>query len=151
MRIAFSLGCHKPTETAANDSPYIYPTFSQIRELHDSVIREHPDAECLGNLGNIVTCTTSEEVTHREGNDVFDTASSYARSIAQKRLFKDGNKRIALAASLVFLEINGVTDHDYYEPVLQEAILYLTKGDVSEEHFAQFLRHLFSEANSNLE
>ena len=151
MRIAFSSGCHKPTETAANDSPYIYPTVSQIRELHDSVIREHPDAECLGNLGNIVTCTTSEEVTRREGNDVFDTASSYARSIAQKRLFKDGNKRIALAASLVFLEINGVTDHDYYEPVLQEAILYLTKGDVSEEHFAQFLRHLFSEANSNLE
>ena len=47
--------------------------------------------------------------------------------------------------------VNGVTDHDYYEPVLQEAILYLTKGDVSEEHFAQFLRHLFSEANSNLE
>jgi death on curing protein len=151
MRIPLWSSCDKPTETAANDSPYIYPTFSQIRELHHGVVWEHPGAECLGNLGNIVTCTTSEEATRREANGIFDTASSYARFIAQKRLFKDGNKRIGLAASLVFLEINGVADHDYYEPVLQEAILYLAEGDVSEEHFAQFLRHLFSEANSNLE
>jgi len=123
---------------------YLDLTISQIRALHDAVAAENHCVDCLGNLGKIVRCTTPEEVTLREANDVFDTASSYARSIAQKRLFKDGNKRTALAASLVFLEINGVTDHDYFEPILQEAILYLSQGDISEEHFAQFLRGAFS-------
>ena len=129
-------------ETGANDSSYIYPAVPQIRELHDAVVQEHRGAGCLGDLGNIVT--VPKEATLHEGRDVFDTASAYARSIAEKRLFKDGNKRTALAAALVFLEINGVTDHDYYEPILQEALLYLSEGDKSEECFAQFFRDAFS-------
>src|SRR5690349_15001360 len=87
--------------------------------------------------------TAPREATLRQGRDVFDEASAYARSIAQKMPFKDGNKRTALAASLAFLEINCVTDHDYDEPILQEALLYLSQGDMSEEHSAQFLRDAF--------
>jgi prophage maintenance system killer protein len=141
MRTA-SLSRFRKPEAEANDSSYIYPTISQIREVHDIVVREHRGAECLGGLGNIVT--VSKEAALRQGSDVFDKASAYARSIAQQMLFKDGNKRTALAASLTFLETNGVIDHDYYEPILQEAILYLSQGDISEEHFAQFLRDAFS-------
>jgi prophage maintenance system killer protein len=94
-------------------------------------------------LGKIVAFP--KKATLHQGCDVFDKASAYARSIAQKMLFKNRNKRTALAASLAFLEINGVIDHDYFDPILHEAILHLSQGDISEEHFAQFLRDAFSE------
>src|SRR5260370_39837285 len=145
MRTPSSSRFHKPG-AGANDSSYIYPTIFQIREVHDTVHREYPGAECLGELGNIVTFP--KKATLHQGWDVFDKALAYARSIAQKMLFKNRNKRTALAASLAFLEINGVIDHDYYEPILHEAILYLSQGDISEEHFAQFLRDAFSETVS---
>jgi death on curing protein len=131
-------------ETGENDSSYIYPTISQIRELHDFVVREYRGAEDLEDLGNIVA--SPEKAALRESSDVFDKASAYARSIAQNMLFKDGNKRTAVAASLSFLEINRVIDHEYYETILQEALLYLSQGDISEEHFGQFLRDAFSES-----
>jgi prophage maintenance system killer protein len=144
MRPLSSSRSHK-SGAGANDSSYIYPTISQIREVHDIVLREYPGAERLEELGNIVTLP--KKAALHQGCDVFDKASAYARSIAQKMLFKNRNKRTALAASLAFLEINGVIDHDYYEPILHEAILYLSQGDISEEHFAQFLRDAFSETN----
>ena len=141
MRTLSSSRSHK-SGAGANDSSYIYPTISQIREVHDIVLREYPVAERLGELGNIVTFP--KKATLHQDCDVFDKASAFAHSIAQKMLFKNRNKRTALAASLGFLEINGVIDHDYYEPILHEAILYLSQGDISEEHFAQFLRDTFS-------
>jgi len=39
--------------------------------------------------------------------DVFEMAAAYAFHIAANHPFVDGNKRVALSAALVFLEING--------------------------------------------
>jgi prophage maintenance system killer protein len=142
MRTLSSAAFHKPG-AGANGSSYIYPTISHIRKVHDIVLREYSGAERLGELGNIVT--VPKKATLHQDCDIFDKASGYAHSIAQKMLFKNRNKRTALAASLAFLEINGVIDHDYFDPILHEAILYLSQGDISEEHFAQFLRDAFSE------
>jgi hypothetical protein len=42
--------------------------------------------------------------------------------------------------ALVFLEINGLTDHDYNEAMLLQAMLYLAEGKMVGRLFAQFLR-----------
>jgi len=128
-------------EMGVSGSPYRYLTISQIRELHDAVMQENRGAEGLRDLGRIVPSIGAPK-------DVFDRASAHARSIAQKKLFEDGNKRTALAAALVFLEINGVIDHDYYGPILQEALLLVSEGDITQKQFAQFLRDYFSETTS---
>jgi len=95
-------------------SPYLYLTISQIRELHDSVIQ------------------------------VFEQASAYAYSIVQNSPFMGGNKRTALVAALVFLEINGITEHGYNESLLVQAMLYLAEGKMNVDLFAQFLRDALS-------
>jgi hypothetical protein len=59
-------------------------------------------------------------------------------------LFADGNRRTALAAALVFLEINGVVDHNYNESVLLQAMLYLAEDKMDGKLFAQFLREAVS-------
>jgi death-on-curing protein len=41
--------------------------------------------------------------------DLFDIAAAYAFHLAESQAFVDGNKRVAAAAALVFLGINGVS------------------------------------------
>ena len=64
-------------------------------------------------------------------------AAAYAFHICKNHPFIDGNKRAALACSLVFLDING------YEFVCKEEILYnkmidLAKGEVTKAELIQF-------------
>jgi death-on-curing protein len=126
-------------------SPYLYLTSSQIRELHDTIIREYGGADGLRDFASIESSVEApQKVAYFEGGDVFDQASAYAYSIVQSRHFKDGNRRTALAVALVFLEINGVLDHAYDQPTLLEAVLHLAAGAMNAELFAQFLRDAVS-------
>lgn len=51
---------------------------------------------------------------------------------------------MALVTALVFLEINGLTDHDYDAATLFQAVLYLAEGKMDEDLFAHFLRDAVS-------
>ena len=44
--------------------------------------------------------------------DLYEMAAAYAFHLSQNHPFVDGNKRVALAAALVFLDLNGVTITD---------------------------------------
>jgi death-on-curing protein len=52
-------------------------------------------------------------------DDLFGMAAAYAFHIAQNQPFMDGNKRTALVAALVFLEMNGVAIEDPNERLYQ--------------------------------
>ena len=66
-------------------------------------------------------------------------AASYAFGIARNHPFIDGNKRVAFAAFLVFLGLNGVTFR--VEPARATAsILALAAGEIDEAGFAQWVR-----------
>jgi death on curing protein len=128
-----------------SDSPYLYLSVSQIRELHDTTIKEHGGSNGLEGFVGLDSCVQApQNVACFCDGDVFEQASAYAYCIARKRPFKDGNKRTALVAALVFLEINGVMDHDYDEPLLLQAVLYLAGGKMNADLFAQFLRDAVS-------
>ena len=122
-------------------SPYLYLTVSQIRELHDAVIEEHGGNRGSRFVGGLDWCVEApQNVAFLKDGDVFEQASAYACSILRKNPFKDGNKRTALVTALVFLEINGVMDHDYDESMLLQAVLYLAEGKMDGKLFAEFLR-----------
>ncbi len=57
--------------------------------------------------------------------DLFDQAAAYAFHICQNHPFVDGNKRTALVAALVFLDLNGIQlsdpDDKLYRLMLQVA------------------------------
>jgi death on curing protein len=128
-----------------SESPYLYLTISQIRKLHDSVIQEYGGTDGLRGLASLDPIVEApQNVAYFQDGDVFEQASAYACAIVQHNPFMDGNKRTALVAALVFLEINGIEEHDYNEPLLVQAMLYLAEGKMNVELFAQFLRDALS-------
>jgi death on curing protein len=135
-----------------SDSPYLYLTVSQIRELHDTTIEEHGGSSGSQGLASLDSCVQApQNVAYFCEGDIFEQASAYAYCIVRKRPFKDGNRRTALLVALTFLEINGVIDHDFNEPLLLEAVLYLARGRLNADLFARFLRDAVSGATGTWE
>lgn len=71
--------------------------------------------------------------------DLFDKASAYLFHLAQNHPFIDGNKRVAAAAGIVFLNANGfelkANQIDYANLVLDVA-----QGKLQKPEIAQFFR-----------
>jgi len=128
-----------------SDSPYLYLTASQLQELHDAVVEEHGGTRTTRSCPGLDSCAEApQNVAHLKGGDVFEQASACACSILRKSPFADGNRGTALVAALVFLDINGVMDHDYDESTLLQAMLYLAEGKMDRDLFAEFLREAVS-------
>ena len=64
-------------------------------------------------------------------------AAAYAFHICQNHPFIDGNKRVALASSLVFLDINGYDFHCKDETLYNE-IMNAAKGEIKKEGIIKF-------------
>lgn len=65
--------------------------------------------------------------------DLFEMAAAYAFHIAENQPFLDGNKRTALVACLVFLDINGFeildADMNFYDAMISIANKEMDKMD----------------------
>jgi death-on-curing family protein len=128
-----------------SDSPFLYLTMAQIQELHDAVIEEQGGVRGTTSVASLDSCVDApQNIARLKEADVFEQASAYACSIMRKNPFMNGNQGTALAAALVFLEINGVLDHHYDESMLAEAMIYLADGKMDADLFAQFLREAVS-------
>ena len=64
-------------------------------------------------------------------------AAAYAFHICQNHPFIDGNKRAALASSLVFLDINGYEFKCKNETLYNE-IMNVAKGETKKEELVKF-------------
>ncbi|MDR1218895.1 MAG: type II toxin-antitoxin system death-on-curing family toxin [Treponema sp.] len=64
-------------------------------------------------------------------------AAAYAFHICQNHLFIDGNKRVALTSSLVFLDINGYT-FNCKEEMVYEKIMNVAKGELNKEGLIKY-------------
>jgi len=70
---------------------------------------------------------------------VFDLAAAYAFGLVKNHPFVDGNKRIAFATAVMFLEMNG----HRFEASEADAVLRtlaLAAGDLKEAQYAAWLR-----------
>jgi death-on-curing protein len=68
-------------------------------------------------------------------------AAAYAFHLCRNHPFVDGNKRVALAAALIFLVLNGVRIEDP-ESVLFGTMVGVAEGRVSKSEFADLLAKL---------
>ena len=64
-------------------------------------------------------------------------AAAYAYHLCQNHPFIDGNKRVALASSLVFLDINGY-EFNCKNEILYNKIMDLAKGKTKKEELIKF-------------
>jgi death-on-curing protein len=76
--------------------------------------------------------------------DIFEMAAAYALHICRNHPFVDGNKRTALACSLVFLELNGISLLDPEEQ-LYIAMMDVASGKLDKKRLAEILHGLSPE------
>jgi death on curing protein len=74
-------------------------------------------------------------------SELIDQAAAYAYHLCQNHPFIDGNKRTALAAALVFLDLNGIEISDPEEK-LYELMINVAEGKRTKKEIAEALRKL---------
>ena len=119
-------------------------TLAEIIEIHADQIERYGgaggtrDIDLLSSAVAMPYASFAGDFFHA---DIYEMAAAYAFHICRNHPFIDGNKRAALAASLVFLEINGISASDP-EGKLYGATTDIASGKMKKEEFADILRNL---------
>jgi death-on-curing protein len=80
-----------------------------VLAMQDSLVAEHGGEAGIRDEGLLESALARpQQIHHYEDQPtIFRLAAAYAYGLAKNHPFVDGNKRIALTAAAVFLEING--------------------------------------------
>jgi death-on-curing protein len=73
--------------------------------------------------------------------DIFSMAAAYGFHISEAQAFLDGNKRAAVLAMVIFLDLNGFRVREH-EDILYLAMLDIVRGDLDKWGLAKLLRQL---------
>ena len=120
--------------------PFIFLTRPLIEQLHRMQIKRFGGSYGLRDEGSLESALARPINKARYGtNDIIELAVAYLFGLAKNHAFIDGNKRIAIVATAVFLMDNGyriqTTDANLYSFVLAVAA-----GEIDEEGATRFLR-----------
>lgn len=79
-----------------------------VRAVQEMLLAEHGGAAGIRDEGMLDSALSRPENLFAYGKPtVFELAAAYAFGLAKNHPFIDGNKRIAFAAAIMFLELNG--------------------------------------------
>jgi death on curing protein len=76
---------------------------------------------------------------HDSTVDIADLTAAAAFTIATSHPYVDGNKRTATVVALIFLDLDGY-DLNRSNNEVEDTILALTKGDITERALAEWIR-----------
>ena len=114
---------------------------SAIRAIHAELLAEHggldgPVDEDM--LGATLARPQQLETYSDPPASLFQYAAAYGFGFAKNHCFKDGNKRICLAPTDVFLQLNG---HELVAEEAEAAIIIeaLAAGEMTENDLAQWI------------
>lgn len=109
--------------------------------LHRESLRQFGGAEGIRDEGLLDSALARplNRFAYEAEHDLCRLAAAYAKGIAQNHPFVDGNKRAALAATGVFLMLNGL-ELTASPAMTTVAMLDLAAGEMTEEEFADWLR-----------
>jgi death on curing protein len=122
----------------------LFLTLAEAIEIHSDQIHRYGGQAGLRDLALLESALAQPEASFAGKwlhGDQYEMAAAYAYHLCQNRPFVDGNKRTALAAALVFLELNGITILDP-RGRLKNAMIRIASGKMSKENFAKLLRKL---------
>lgn len=87
-------------------------TLAEVLLIYENQIRLYGGDYGIRDMNLISSAIALPESTFNQTylhNDIFEMASAYTFHLYQNHPFIDGNKQTALAAALVFLELNGTS------------------------------------------
>lgn len=118
----------------------IWLSVDLVLDIHGEQLALFGGPEGVRDRGLLESALARPINKHTYGDtDIASLAASYALGIAGNNPFIDGNKRVAFAAFLVFLGLNGITFR--VDPAHATAsVLALAAGEIDEAGFAQWVR-----------
>jgi death on curing protein len=118
----------------------LFLSLDEILSLHEDQIRRYGGSGGVRDLGLLqsaigtVMATFGGVFLHES---LFEMAAAYLFHICRNHAFVDGNKRTAVAAALVFLEMNGV-EIDAGETEFYDLAIGVAEGKVTKAAVAVF-------------
>jgi death-on-curing protein len=117
-----------------------------VMALHGVTLDEHGGQSGIRDRGMLESAVATPSATF-DGEflheDLFAMAAAYAFHIAENQPFIDGNKRAAVGAALVFLDVNDAEIPEATE-ALYEAMIGFATRRLGKSGLAQLLRDLAS-------
>lgn len=122
----------------------LFLSVEDVLELHSDQLRLYGGSAGIRDRGALDSAVATPAATFDSAylhDNLFLMAAAYAFHIAENQPFLDGNKRAALNAALVFLDINGwlVLDPDER---LFDAMIALSSRELDKQGLAVLLRNL---------
>ena len=122
----------------------LFLTLAEILEVHRELLESHGGrggVRDIGLLESAIAMPQSGAGGEYHHRSIFDMAAAYAFHIVENQPFIDGNKRAALAAALVFLEISDTLIDDP-KGKLYDATMALSSKKMNKSRLAEMLESL---------
>ncbi len=118
--------------------------------VHSMLLAEHGGLHGLRDPAALESALARARQRHAYDSaaSLFELAAAYGYGIARSHPFVDGNKRVALAITAVFLEVNGYS-LDATEPEAVVIIQQLASGRLGESAYAAWLESMSVSAVEN--
>ncbi|MCC7142267.1 MAG: type II toxin-antitoxin system death-on-curing family toxin [Candidatus Eisenbacteria bacterium] len=112
-----------------------------IDAIHLDTIRAHGGLPGVRDENALESALARPQHRWADGRrvDLAGLAATYGFGLARNHWYRDGNKRVAFLAMLVFLGLNGF-DLEAPEPNVVTVMLMVAAGDLSEAALAKWLR-----------
>lgn len=113
-----------------------------VEQIHEAVLLKHGGGKSgVFNPGLLDSSIQSVELAlGYQALNVFEVAAKYAYKLIKNHCFNDGNKRTAVAATLTFLQMNGIVlnvDPDVFTAVAVQVACNELEEVALAEWFAQ--------------
>ena len=122
--------------------PMRFLNLAEVLEIHKDQIARYGgmssvrDIELLKSAIGMPPASYAGEYLH---TDIYEMAAAYLFHIVKNHPFIDGNKRVGIAAALVFLLLNGF-ELDAPEDDVAEMVIDVASGKLSKSETALFIR-----------
>ena len=122
-------------------SAMLFMRKTELLDIHKQLIEEFGGIHGLRDEGALESALAAiEHRAYYEKADISTCAATYDYHLTQAHAFIDGNKRIAAAASEIFLEINEIKLNATNDQIV-ELFMSIAGGDISRSK----VEHIFSQ------
>lgn len=119
----------------------LFLTLDEVLSLHAEQIRLFGGSPGIRDVGLLQSAIGSVEATFSGTflhETIFSMAATYLYAICRNHPFIDGNKRTAVAAALVFLDLNGA-EIEADEDAFYDLVIGVAEGRISKASVTVFL------------
>jgi len=119
----------------------LFLTLDEVLSFHAEQIRLFGGSSGVRDVGLLQSALGSVEATYGGAflhETIFSMAAGYLHGILRNHPFIDGNKRTAVGAALIFLELNGV-QVDADEDAFYDVVIGVVEGRISKASVTVFL------------